>query len=247
MIVFASPQPASGKSVLAANLAFELAKTRKVCLVDADFAHPSQHIYFGIKQAPASLHALCRLIEQERFGEGDFEKLTLELSVPEASVTLVAGSLQTAITRQSFETLIEYLNLKYEVVIFDLSSVDSSRRELQEVAMNRSSTIVATCLADPVSVSRFISDLETFSQIADFEKVQLVVNRTRDTVLGRNPESQLFETLRSHTPFRNFTFIPEDSAFDQAMFKSIPLAYTSKKSSARLALAHLAEKLVHIS
>lgn len=245
MIVFTSPQAASGKSVLAANLAFELAKTRKVCLVDADFVHPSQHIYFGIKQAPASLNALCRLIEQGRFGEGDFEKLTLELAVPDASVTLVAGSLQNSITRQSFETLIEYLNLKYEVVILDLAIGDSSCRELEEVALNRSDTILATCLADAVSVSRFISDLESFSQIADFEKVQLVVNRTRETVLGRNPEGQLSETLRSHTPFRNLAFIPEDPAFDQAMLKSIPLAYTSKKSAARLALADLAAKLVH--
>jgi MinD-like ATPase involved in chromosome partitioning or flagellar assembly len=104
---------------------------------------------------------------------------------------------------------------------------------------------MVTCLADPVSVNRFIYSLENFSQLVDFEKVHLVVNRTRESVLGKKPENQLSETLRSHTPFRTIDFIPEDPAFDPAMLKSIPLSYAAKKSAALLAISGLARKTVH--
>lgn len=246
MIVFASPQPASGKTVLAANLAFEIAKTKSVCLVDADFDQPSQHLYFSLTAAPASLNALCRLIDQERFAEGDFEKLTLELAVPAATITLVAGSLNSSISEHSFETLLEFLALKYDVVIVDLGVNFESKAALSAIALNRASKIIATCLGDPVSVSRFISNLENFSSFADFEKVHLLVNRVRDAVLGKNAEAQLTNTLHTHTPFRVIDFVPEDAAFDQAIFKGVPLAYATKKSTAQTALAVLAPKLVAI-
>lgn len=248
MIVVTSSSPQSGKSVLAANLAFELGAKQKTCLVDANFYQPSQHTYFNLSNAPASLSALCRLIEQDRLTEADYEGLSLQLVVPKSKITLLAGNPNPAIskliTQSSFETLVEFLKLRYESVVVDLNLGENELSEKQDFLLESSRQILVTCNADQVSIARFIASLERLSQSVDFEKATLVFNRVRESVLGQNPEKQISETISKHTPFKRLFFIPEDPAFDRALLTSVPLDYASKKSAASNAIKEIAETLV---
>ena len=247
MITVTSPLPQTGKSVIAANLAFEIGKTSKVCLVDADFAQPCQHLLYSIPNAPASLPALCRLISQDRLAESDFESLTMELVVPGSKVTLIAGNPNSSSVRdlnfQSFETLLELLCMKFDEVVIDLGTPQACSREFEDLVLRRSENIITTGNSDQVSLSRFISKLEDFSQQVDFEKTTLVMNQLRDTVLGSNARFQLTDTLAKHTPFNRPIFMPWDQNFDTAMLKAVPLAFTGKKSSALLAIQELSASL----
>lgn len=248
MIAVTSSLNASGKSVIAANLAFEIAKTKSVCLVDLDFFAPSQHLYFGINHAPASLSAICRLIEQDRLTEADYDNLVLNLVVPNARVALVAGvasyTSKELISESSFETFIEMLALKYDEVIFDFSTITSSITVLEQLVFDRCESVVVTCLADPISVHRFVARLENLSQFVNFEKTRLVLNRVRESVLGAGPQRQLTETFRKHTPLVPKDFIPEDLHFDGALRQSVPLRFASKRAASLDAFERLIENLV---
>lgn len=244
MIVFTSNGYQSGKSVLAANLAFELAKTKRVCLVDADLVNPSQHIYFGLNTAPASLTALTRLIQQARLVDGEFEKLTVDLVVPQATVTLVAGvpsaDAYQLLDQASFEALVEFLCLKFDEVIFDLSTIGQSPNRIETYLLERANQVNLVCLADQISIHRFINSLEVLSQYIDFSEAKVWFNQVRSSVLGSSPEEQLLDTLQRHSPFSKATFIPYDQVFDTAMHKSVPIRFASKKSQALKALESLA-------
>ncbi|MFM6980841.1 MAG: MinD/ParA family protein, partial [Micrococcales bacterium] len=218
---------------------------KTVCLVDGDLVQPSQHLYFSLANAPASLSALCRLIEQNRFGDSDFENLTLDLVVPKAKVTLIAGVpnelTAETITLDSFETLLEMLVLKFDEVVIDLATLSEQNQALVDVVLKRADRIIVTSLADPISVHRFINNLETLSRHVDFEKSQLLVNRVNSSILGSNPQQQLEQTLRKHTPFNRISYLPEDPAFEIAMQKSLPLSFASKKTPALETLRLLIE------
>lgn len=248
MITFTSSHRQNGKSVLAANLAFELAKKQKVCLLDGDFAEPSQHTYFSLSNAPASITALSRLIDQDRLAENDFANLTIDLVVPNSKVTLLAGNANFSsaehISQSGFETLIEFLSLSFDEVVVDLAAQTGLTSQKEQLMLDRSSQIFVTCNADQISIGRLVSRLEELSQTVDFEKSTLVLNRVRERVLGPRHEKQLSETIERHTPFKRIILVPEDAFFDTAMLNSVPLEYASKKSPALEALRQMSEGLV---
>jgi MinD-like ATPase involved in chromosome partitioning or flagellar assembly len=250
VIAITSSGQATGKSVLAANLAFELARSQSVCLIDADFERASQHIYFGVNNAPASLSAITRLIDQDRFSEEDFDKLTLDLVVPNARVTLIAGvanqSAANILAPLAFETLLEFLNRKFDAVVVDAGTL-SPENSLQQLILAKSQRVLLAELADQISIHRLCQNQETITSLIELEHTKLVLNRVRNSVLGANADSQLTETISEHTVFSQPTIMPEDAAFDQAMLKCLPLRQVSKRSQALTAIERLSSELVAIA
>jgi MinD-like ATPase involved in chromosome partitioning or flagellar assembly len=239
----------SGRSVIAANLAFELAATgARVCLVDLDTQWPSQHRYFGLPQDQASVIAGVRFLQQERLTKDAFQELRIRLVSKGANVDLVSGfglNLNAAsLDWSSAEVFIEFIALAYSHVIIDLPA--GWDLPAHRLASKVTSTRLHVVQPDPISISRFLESQvarHASGSVQAHGQELLVINRLRASVLGARPEWQVRQTLKDRIAMPILAVLPEDSALDQAMLQGVPLRQLSGKSKFRSALIELAGRL----
>ena len=235
----------AGKSVLAANLAFELAAAgHRVCLIDLDTIWPSQHRYFGLPQQQAAVLAGMRLLEQDRLDFAALGNLTVRLVAKGANVDFLSGyglNLETAkLNFQLLETFLEFLSLNYSHIVLDLAAGPNA--DAQVLTSKLASHRLLVLQPDSVSVSRFL-DAEPRIISQGGAPVSLVVNRLRSSVLGARPDWQVRQVLRERTQLQIQAMIPEDDLFDEALQRGLPLRQLSGKSKALAAIGELAGRL----
>jgi len=84
--------PGAGRSVVALNLAFELAgHGSRVLLIDLDTDWPSLHRYFAMGSAQAAVLAACRFLEQQKLDANNLENLAVRLIAKGASINFLSG------------------------------------------------------------------------------------------------------------------------------------------------------------
>ena len=246
VIAFRGVASGSGRTVLAANLAFEVAALgRSVCIVDLDHQFPTLHRYFGISSPKAAVLAAARFVQQKRLDSSNLDQLKVRLVSKGVGVDLISGyglpQNEPLVEWESIELLLEFLALRYQVVIVDSTSgwKHQAHRVLDKVA----DLSVWVSQPDAISMGRFIDAQQELNAGQRTGESVLVVNRVRASVLGARPDWQIQQLLKDRTAMQIGAMIPHDDALDQAMLQGLPLRQTAGRSKALAAVTQLAKRL----
>lgn len=244
----------SGKSSIAVNLAFELANLgHKVCLVDADTYHPSIAAMLGLTSPGGALLAALRLARQQRLTQEEFHRLAKKIDFAGGSLWIIPGINSLArwseVDETSLTALIQLLAKKFDVLIFDVATHSQSglidalsgreRNQATNHLLSCADIVLASFLADPVGVNRFLFDLRSVGR-----EVLPIANRVRAGVIGRNPLGQLKSILERTADQKLFSEIWEDEGFDYLLQTTRPLLLQGKSSKAHVGLKNLAKEIV---
>ncbi|WP_346959703.1 chromosome partitioning protein [uncultured Arthrobacter sp.] len=252
------PAGSPGRTLLAANIAGELAAEGKsVLLVDADSYGASVAAVLGLLDEAAGLAQACRLADQ---GLLDGAAL-LRIAAPVASR---AGTFRvlTGITRADRWTELRAaaLSLVYErarevaeVTVIDAGFCLEADEELSfdSMAPRRNAatlrsleladTVFAVGAADPVGVPRLVRGLAELSAAVPQASPRVVLNKVRAAAVGRSPERQLREAWARYGPAVPLeAFLPADAAAcDAALLAGSLLLEAAPDSPLRRSLAAL--------
>jgi len=245
---------ASGKSMLALNLATELALSGgRVLLIDADAQLPSLALMLGIVQPAPGFTAALRLAGQGRLSPEHWQRVAEPIELPTASFDFLAGisnpSRWPELKPAALKALLEWLEGQYDWVIFDCDrnleaplTVDDQQLPRNAMAMQLvrdSDLVLALCAGDVIGTNRFLWQLQSLPS----KRFTVVANRVRASALGRHPERQLADTLHQFAQLRPHCYLPEDPSCDQALMMGQPLWLVAKNSKLREAIRLLAQDL----
>ena len=252
------PAGAPGRTLLAVNIAGELAATGKsVLLVDADSYGASVAGVLGLLDEAAGLAQACRLADQ---GLLDREAL-LRVAVP---VAATAGTFRvlTGITRADRWTELRAAALALvldrarevaDVIVVDAGFCLEADEELSFDTMaprrngatlrslEMADTVIAVGSADPVGVPRLIRALAELEGSVPGISPDVVLNKVRASAVGRSPERQLREAWERFAPTAGIkAFLPwEPDTTDAALLAGSLLLETAPESRLRSAIAEL--------
>ncbi|AOT05171.1 AAA family ATPase [Arthrobacter sp. U41] len=244
------PAGSPGRTMLAANMAAELAAEGKsVLLVDADSYGASVAAMLGLLDESAGLAQACRLADQ---GLLDPEAL-LRIAAPVATKTGTFHVL-TGITRADRWTELRAAALSLvlararqtvEVTVIDTGFCLESDEELsfdtmaprRNAATLRSlelaDTVFAVGAADSIGVPRLVRGLAELESAVPSASPRVVLNKVRQSAVGRSPERQLRDAWERFGPAAPlWAFLPADPASSDAALLSGSLLLEAAPDSA---------------
>ncbi len=252
------PAGSPGRTMLAANMAAELAAEGKsVLLVDADSYGASVAAMLGLLDEAAGLAQACRLADQ---GLLDAEAL-LRIAAP---VVTRAGTFRvlTGITRADRWTELRAAALSLVLArarqVVDVTVVDTgfcleSDEELsfdtmaprRNAATLRSlelaDTVFAVGAADSIGVPRLVRGLAELEAAVPQASPRVVLNKVRQSAVGRSPERQLRDAWERYGPTAPLSaFLPADPvSSDAALLSGSLLLEAAPDSPLRKGIAGL--------
>lgn len=247
----------SGKTSVSVNLSFELASLgMRVLLVDLDSYRPSIAALLGLVEAGPGITAVLRLARAGRLDAQELDRLSQEISFGKHTLRVVTGmnspNRWPELDQQGLAEFFSFVRENFDYTILDLageleeglfSQISGVPRNFAAVESLRNSDIaLGLFVADQVGVNRFLFDM----QEVGFE-FWPIANRVRSSVLGRNPERQLRDTMFRKAQIKIHTTIPEDgAAMDAAQHRAQPLMLAAKSSKTREAIRLLALELADL-
>lgn len=252
------PAGSPGRTMLAANMAAELAAEGKsVLLVDADSYGASVAAMLGLLDEAAGLAQACRLADQ---GLLDLEAL-LRIAAP---VVTKAGTFHvlTGITRADRWTELRAAALSLvlararqvaEFIVIDTGFCLESDEELsfdtmaprRNAATLRSlelaDTVIAVGAADSIGVPRLVRGLAELDAAVPHVAPRVVLNKVRESAVGRSPERQLRDAWERYGPTAPlWAFLPADPvSSDAALLSGSLLLEAAPDSPLRKGIAAL--------
>ncbi|MGO4190884.1 CpaE family protein [Arthrobacter sp. YAF17] len=252
------PAGSPGRTMLAANMAAELAAGGKsVLLVDADSYGASVAAMLGLLDEAAGLAQACRLADQ---GLLDAEAL-LRIAAP---VVTRSGTFRvlTGITRADRWTELRAAALSLVLArarqIVDVTVIDTgfcleSDEELsfdtmaprRNAATLRSlelaDTVFAVGAADSIGVPRLVRGLAELESAVPQASPRVVLNKVRQSAVGRSPERQLRDAWERYGPTVAISaFLPADPvSSDAALLSGSLLLEAAPDSPLRRGIAEL--------
>lgn len=252
------PAGSPGRTMLAANMAAELAAEGKsVLLVDADSYGASVAAMLGLLDEAAGLAQACRLADQ---GLLDAEAL-LRIAAPVVTKTGTFRVL-TGITRADRWTELRAAALSLvlararevvEFTVIDTGFCLESDEELsfdtmaprRNAATLRSlelaDTVFAVGAADSIGVPRLVRGLAELESAVPQASPRVVLNKVRQSAVGRSPERQLRDAWERYGPTVPISaFLPADPvSSDAALLSGSLLLEAAPDSPLRKGIAEL--------
>jgi MinD-like ATPase involved in chromosome partitioning or flagellar assembly len=252
------PGGAPGRTSLAIALAGELAASGvTVALADADTHGAAVAPSLGLLDEAPGFAAACRLAgtgslttaELDRIGSqhrGGFRVLTgiaRPARWPELTAERIAGVLD-AVRGWAGVTIVDVaagLEQDEELV----SDVAAPRRNAATIeSLRRADRVVAVGAADPVGLARFLRGHAELLDHVSPDRVTVVVNKVRSSVVGLDPAAQVRSTLERFGGVAPAHLVPWDPAgFDAALLSGRSLPEAAPRSPARAVIRKLAADL----
>lgn len=247
--VFWSAGGSVGKSSLALAGAVQLAsRGLRVLLVDLDFENPGLHLNLALATPPAGIAALLRLASQKRLSSEEFERLTISLPSPNGKLVLIPGlpnrTRASEINAESLTELFQFCETEFDWVVIDaavgcfLADQNTMSSSLIEF-FSHSESVVVISSTEPTAIYRLVANWPQLRLVLP-EQTHLVVNRVRESVLGKSVRQQVVETFERLLNLSPALMIGEHSKeFDQAIRTGNPIDSSSKSSTVSAAVQSL--------
>ncbi len=245
----------SGKTMLAINLAFELTRlNQKVLLVDLDLRRPSVASWLGLTDAGPGITAAMRLARANRLEIEEVIRLCAELRFGSSKVDILTGLSSpvrwSEVRIDDLVSLLSAVGPHFDLIVFDLNDelsdktiVDSelnSREDVTRWIVESVDLLLATFIADPVGINRFLFDLSSTDR-----NLWPVANRLSTRGLGKSAAKQLRALLSDFTSSSIRAELPSDTAScDATIFNARPLLLESPNSKLTLAIRALAAQIL---
>lgn len=258
------PMGSPGRTVVAVNVAAELAATQdSVLLIDADTYAASVAASLGMLEEAAGLAQACRLADQGRLDEEGLRRCVTRVSVAGASLDVLTGLTRhdrwPEVRAAALDTVLVQARNHYRAVVVDTSfglesdeeiSVDvvAPRRNAATLsACAMADTLVAVGAADAVGIPRLVKTLPDLVDTAPTAGVLVVVNKLRRASVGRSGADAVREAWErfSTTHAIAATLDWDPQSCDEALLAGAVLAESAPKSALRQQIAALAGRCLH--
>lgn len=254
------PAGAPGRSIVAAELAVELARGgRRVALVDADTHAPSQALTLGLADEGPGFAAACRQAELGGLDADELARIALPLGRtgvevltglnrpsrwPELSERRVAAALAACREWADYTVVDVAAPLERDEEI--MSDLAAPRRNAATLAaLQGADLVVAVAGADPVGIARFLRGHAELRAAVGATPVAVVANRLRPGTLGVDARGQVRRALDRFGGISEVWFLPQDPrSADAALLAARPIAEVAPRSPFTLALRRFAGEAV---
>ena len=252
------PAGSPGRTMLAANMAAELAAEGKsVLLVDADSYGASAAGFLGLLDESAGLAQACRLADQGLLGPeallrtavpvvtrtGTFRVLT-GITRADRWTELRAAALSLVLARARHDVDVTVIDTGFclesdEELSFD--TMAPRRNAATLTSLQLADTVFAVGAADSIGVPRLVRGLAELELAVPMASPRVVLNRVRRSAVGRSPERQLREAWERYGPAVPLqAFLPDDpAASDAALLAGSLLLEVAPDSPLRRGIAAL--------
>ena len=252
------PAGSPGRTMLAANMAGELAADGKsVLLVDADSYGASVAAMLGLLDEAAGLAQACRLADQGLLDPEALLRIATQVVTKKGTFRVLTGITRadrwTELRAAALSLVLARARQVVEVIVIDTGFCLESDEELsfdtmaprRNAATLRSlevaDTVFAVGLADSIGVPRLVRGLAELQAAVPHASPRVVLNKVRPSAVGRFPERQLRDAWERYGPTAPLgAFLPADpAACDGALLAGSLLLESAPDSPLRKAIASL--------
>jgi MinD-like ATPase involved in chromosome partitioning or flagellar assembly len=252
------PAGSPGRTLVAANIAGELAATGKsVLLIDADSYGASVAGMLGLLDEAAGLAQACRLADQGLLDGDALRRVATPVATKAGTFLVLTGITRadrwTELRAAALGLVLDRARAVADVTVIDTGFCLEADEELsfdtmaprRNAATLRSldvaDTVFAVGAADSIGVPRLVRGLAQLEAAVPQATPRVVLNKVRSAAVGRSPERQLREAWERYGPGSTLSaFLPADAAAaDAALLAGALLLEAAPESPLRKAIAEL--------
>ncbi|MEO5993075.1 MAG: P-loop NTPase [Arthrobacter sp.] len=252
------PAGSPGRTMLAVNMAAELAAAGKsVLLVDADSYGASVAAMLGLLDEAAGLAQACRLADQGLLNQEALLRIAAPVVTKTGSFRVLTGITRadrwTELRPAALSLVLSRARQLAEVVVIDTGFCLESDEELSfdTMAPRRNAAtlrsleladmVFAVGAADSIGVPRLVRGLAELESAVPGVSPRVVLNKVRQSAVGRFPERQLRDAWERFGPTVPLSaFLPADPvATDAALLAGSLLLEAAPDSPLRRGIADL--------
>ncbi|MEO6700353.1 MAG: P-loop NTPase [Jatrophihabitantaceae bacterium] len=249
------PTGAPGRSVVATNLAAELAGLgKRTLLIDADVYGGVVASMFGLLDESPGLVAACRQAQRRRLDPGTLASLCWQVSRELRVLTGMSRADRWPELRPTaVETVLEVSRELVEFTVLDLGfgletdeelsfdTVAPRRNGATLAALAAADLVLVVGAADPIGLQRLVRGLDELRAAQINSPTWVLLNRVREAAVPGNTRSQLQDTLRRFAGRSAAALLTHDlAALDQALIAGRMLAESAPNSALRRDIIDLA-------
>ncbi|WP_395243699.1 CpaE family protein [Agromyces sp. MMS24-K17] len=248
------PAGAPGRTLLAIAIAAELAEAgRRVTLVDADPYGGAVAASLGLLDEAPGFASACRLAASGSLDRAELVRLAQRSTAARGSFDVLTGlvgpSRWPELTDERVTAALGAVRTTADAVVVDVGFSLEREEELTSdpfaprrnaatfAALAAADRVVAVGLADPIGLARLLRGHAELLDLVDAERIDVVVNRLRASVLGIDAGAQVRQTLRRFAGIERAVLLPNDPrACDTALLTARSLPEAAPRSPLRAAI-----------